>query len=138
MIIFAIIISYLANPFSASVSSDPLIRHKHTYTKTGGSGCSLPLITLYKNKARQPLTLLVVWETRCNLRSVPGADRGCVCVREGGSVACKSMQTEHCEYITDEDIICELYTHRQQEGEVYRIHKTEKRTDEIGIYCCQG
>lgn len=76
MTIFAIIISHLAKPFSASVSSRPLIRHQRTYTKTGGGVCSLPLITLYKSEARQPLTLLVVWETRCNLRSVPGADRG--------------------------------------------------------------
>lgn len=53
-------------------------------------------------------------------------------------MACKSTQTEHCEYITDEDIICELYSHRQQEGEAYRNHKTEKVTDEMGICCCQG
>lgn len=53
-------------------------------------------------------------------------------------MACKSTQTEHCEYITDEDIICELYSHRQREGEVYRNHKTEKVTDEMGICCCQG
>lgn len=38
MIKFAIIISYLAKPFSASVSSDPLIRHKHTYSETGAGG----------------------------------------------------------------------------------------------------
>lgn len=53
-------------------------------------------------------------------------------------MACKSTQTEHCEYITDEDIISELYSHRQREGEAYRNHKTEKVTDEMGICCCQG
>lgn len=66
MIIFASIISYHANPFSASVSSDALIRPKHKSMQTHidkdqGGGCSLPLITLHKSKARQPLTLLVVW-----------------------------------------------------------------------------
>lgn len=93
----------------------------------------MPLITLYKSKARMHLTLLVVWETRCNLRLVPGADRGCVCVWERGSVACKSMQTEQCEYITDEDIIGELYTHRQWEGEGYRNQRTEKVGDKVGM-----
>lgn len=87
--------------------------------KGRGGGCSLPLITLYKSKARQPLTLLVVWETRCNLRPVPGAACS-LREREGrGSVACKSMQTQHSQYITDEDIICELYSQRQQQAEVY-------------------
>lgn len=39
-------------------------------------------------------------------------------MREGVSVACKSEQTDHGEYITDEDIMCELYLHRQQEENV--------------------
>lgn len=121
-------------PVSASVSSDPWIRHKHTYAETrvdGGGGGSPPLIILYKNKGRQPLTLLVVWETRCNQCSVPGAGW----VQEGGSAACKSTQTDHCEYISDEHIIYELYLLRQREAE---MHRTVKVTDETGICCCQG
>lgn len=59
-------------------------------------------------------------------------------VREGGSAACKSTQTDHHEYISDEDIICELYALRQREGEMHRSHRTVKVTDETGICCCQG
>lgn len=62
-----------------------------------------------------------------------------MCVREREGVwPVSQRKTEHCEYITDEDIICELYTYRQREGDVYRNHKTEKVTDEMGICCCQG
>lgn len=62
----------------------------------------------------------------------------CVCAREGGSEACKSTQTDRCEYITDEDVIGELYVPRQREGEMHRSHRTVKVTDETGICCCQG
>lgn len=89
-----------------------------------GCGCSLPLITRYKSKAREPLTLLVVWETRCNLRLVPGADRSCaractrVCVRvrafacthKGGSVACKSTKTDHSASPSLMKTLCVSYT----------------------------
>lgn len=52
-------------------------------------------------------------------------------------MACKSTQTDRCEYISDEDIICELYSLRQWEGEAYRNHKTKKVMDEMSICCCQ-